>query len=156
YLQSLRVGPEVPVGVALERSPEMVIAVLAILKAGGTYLPLDPAYPKPRLAYLLTDARVAVILTQTRLQKEFADAGVPVICLDTESTLLASPRDENPLNGASPENLAYITYTSGSTGQPKGVSVRHRAVVRLVKETNYVALTSGEVFLQLAPLAFDA
>jgi amino acid adenylation domain-containing protein len=171
YLQNLGVGPEVLVGICIGRSLDMVVALLGILKAGGAYVPLDPEYPNDRLAFMLGDTQVPVLLTQQRLVTELVKAegtktGDPrssildprlnVVCLDKDWEVIARESDENPVSEAAADNLAYIMYTSGSTGKPKGVGVPHRGVVRLAKGTDYASLNSQEVFLQLAPVSFDA
>lgn len=157
YLRRLGVGPEVLVGISVKRSVEMVVGLLGILKAGGAYLPLDPEYPKERLSFMLRDAGVHVLLTQQRLLAALpTDSELQVICLDTDWEQLAGESNSNPLVTVTADNLAYVIYTSGSTGEPKGVEAIHRGVVRLVKETNYAELNEEEVFLQLAPLSFDA
>jgi amino acid adenylation domain-containing protein len=153
-LQKLGVGRDVPVGVCMERSLEMVTALLGVLKAGGAYVPLDPAYPAERLAFMINDAGTPVILTQTRLKNCCLDAADKVLCLDAEQ--FADEEDMNLASEALPDDLAYLMYTSGSTGTPKGVAVPHRGVVRLVKETNYASFSAEEIFLQLAPISFDA
>jgi aspartate racemase len=156
HLRALGVGPDVPVAICVERSLEMIVGLLGILKAGGAYVPLDPAYPRQRLAFLLGDTRAPVLLTQASLRVTLHEQGTRVLCLDADWPAIARETDATPVTLTTPEHLAYIMYTSGSTGQPKGVSVPHRAVVRLVKNTTYARLTSDEVFLLLAPLAFDA
>ena len=164
HLRKLGVGPEVPVGICVERSLEMVIGVLGILKAGGAYVPLDPAYPKERLAFMLEDTQAAVLLAQQHLaaklisgvQSSIMSPQINCVCLDRDREIIARENETNPSSGVTADNLAYVIYTSGSTGKPKGVSVTHRGVVRLVKETNYAELTEGEIFLQFAPLSFDA
>ena len=156
YLQSMGTGSEVLVGLCVERSPEMAVGMLAILKAGGAYVPLDPSYPDQRLAFILSDAGVSVVLTQQHLVERWSQSSVTIVCLDTYSLVSAQQSQDNPGNSVTPEHLAYVMYTSGSTGVPKGVSVVHRGVVRLVKETNYAQLNTEEVFLQLAPIVFDA
>jgi aspartate racemase len=160
HLHALGVGPDVPVGLAVERSPEMVVALLGILKAGGAYVPLDPADPRERLAFLLEDTRAPLLLTQARFRDRVAAPPPPgaltVVCLDADWPAIAGRRDTPPADRATPDSLAYVTYTSGSTGRPQGVCVPHRGVVRLVRNTDYASLTAHEVFLQLAPLAFDA
>ncbi|MEH1947796.1 MAG: non-ribosomal peptide synthetase [Nostoc sp.] len=156
HLQSLGVGTEILVGICIERSLEMVVALLAILKAGGAYVPLDPGYPQERLAFMLSDTQVSVLLTQKELVTKLPTHTAFVICLDTDWNTIALNKKENLSTSVSAENLAYVIYTSGSTGTPKGVSVIHRGVVRLVKETNYARLTPEEVILQLAPISFDA
>ncbi len=156
HLQALGVGPEVLVGILMERSIEMVVAHLGILKAGGAYVPLDPEYPAERLALMLQDGQVPVLLTQQRMLGRLPAHSAQVICLESDGRALAAESISNPESGATADNLAYVMYTSGSTGRPKGVCVIHRGVVRLVKGTNYANLTADEVFLQLAPISFDA
>jgi len=156
WLQSLGCGPESRVGVCLERSIDMLVGLLGILKAGGAYVPLDPDYPAERLDYMLKDAQVELVLTQSRLMSLFDNKEVVTVCLDSDGKQIARQSDENPLVVVHPENLAYITYTSGSMGKPKGVSVNHRSVVRLVSGVEYVKLGPGTRTLQMAPLAFDA
>jgi amino acid adenylation domain-containing protein len=156
YLQTLGVKPEVLVGICVERSIEMVIGLLGILKAGGAYLALEPAYPAARLAFMLEDAKVPVLLIQSSLKEGLPETKTQVVCLDVEAKTLSRYSEENLISGVAPLNLAYVSYTSGSTGQPKGVSILHRSVNRLVKNTNYADLTADQTFLQLAPLAFDA
>ncbi|MCA1603334.1 MAG: condensation domain-containing protein, partial [Acidobacteria bacterium] len=157
YLRGRGVRAEVLVGVMMERSLEMVIGLLGILKAGGAYVPLDAAYPQERLAFMLADAAVAMLVTEAKLVDRVPKSSeAEMICLDTEWKVIAQESPENLESGAGAENLAYVIYTSGSTGQPKGVAVQHRSIVRLVKETNYVVLTSDQVFLQFAPVSFDA
>ncbi|WP_375511408.1 amino acid adenylation domain-containing protein [uncultured Nostoc sp.] len=155
-LQTLGIGAEILVGICIERSLEMVVALLAILKAGGAYVPLDPGYPQERLAFMLSDTQVSVVLTQKKLVAKLPTYTALVICLDADWNEITQNKKENLTAKVTADNLAYVMYTSGSTGTPKGVSVIHRGVVRLVKETNYVHLTSEEVILQLAPISFDA
>ncbi|MBN3938519.1 non-ribosomal peptide synthetase [Nostoc sp. NMS9] len=156
YLQSLGVGTEILVGICIERSLEMVVALLAILKAGGAYVPLDPGYPQERLAFMLSDTQVSVLLTQKELVAKLPTHTAFVICLDVDWNTITQNKKDNLSTNVTADNLAYVMYTSGSTGTPKGVSVIHRGVVRLVKETNYAQLTPEEVILQLAPISFDA
>jgi len=156
YLRSLSVGPEVLVGICVERSLEMVVGLLGILKAGGAYVPLDPAYPSERLAFMLEDNAVPVLLTQEKLVEKLPQHSARVICLDADWEEIHQHSNITIANQVTPKSLAYVMYTSGSTGQPKGVSVIHRGVVRLVKENNYANFSPEEVFLQLAPICFDA
>jgi natural product biosynthesis luciferase-like monooxygenase protein/FkbM family methyltransferase len=128
YLKKLGVGPEVCVGICLERSPEMIVALLGVLKAGGAYLPLDPAYPRERLAFMLADSQARVLLTQRNLPEHLSE-DVRRVCLDTGWAQLAEECEDNPLHESTAENLAYVIYTSGSTGRPKGVMISHRNVV---------------------------
>jgi putative pyridoxal-dependent aspartate 1-decarboxylase len=129
YLQTLGVKPEVLVGICVERSIEMVIGLLGILKAGGAYLSLDPAYPVARLAFMLEDAQVPVLLTQSSLKEKHAETKAQLVCLDVEAETLSQYHSENIISGVGPENLAYVIYTSGSTGKPKGVLGIHKGMV---------------------------
>jgi len=156
YLLELGVGPEVLVGICVERSLEMIIGLLGILKAGGAYVPLDSTYPQERLAFTLEDSSVSVLLTQKKLVEKLPPHSARVVCLDFDQVEISQQSEENATSEVTPDNLTYVIYTSGSTGKPKGVSIIHRGVVRLVKETNYVNLNAEEVFLQLAPISFDA
>ncbi|MEH2149873.1 non-ribosomal peptide synthase/polyketide synthase [Nostoc sp.] len=166
YLRSLGVKADVLVGICVERSLEMVVGLLGILKAGGAYVPLDPEYPQERLSFMLEDTQLSVILTQEkfRLQRGFTDSPeetlrgsqASVICLDSSWDIINQQTQQNPTNTVKADNLAYVMYTSGSTGQPKGVSIVHRSVVRLVKENDYASFSAQEVFLQFAPITFDA
>jgi amino acid adenylation domain-containing protein len=131
HLRALGVGPDVPVGICLERGVETVVAVLAVLKAGGAYVPLDPTYPAERLGFMLRDSAPAVLVTQASLARLFAGARVPV--LEVDAPVWADAPAWNPERGGlTPEHLAYIIYTSGSTGTPKGVMNPHRGVVNRV------------------------
>jgi amino acid adenylation domain-containing protein len=136
HLRSLGVGPEVRVGICVERSLDMVVGLLGILKAGGAYVPLDPAYPRERLAFMLEDAKVSVLLTQGRLREALPRHGAHLVCLDTEGEVISQERAEDPSSGVSAENLAYIIYTSGSTGRPKGIALRHTGVVNNLVDLN--------------------
>ncbi len=156
HLRGLGVGPEVLVGLCVERSLEMVVGLLGILKAGGAYVPLDPAYPRQRLAFMLEDTAARVVLTQESLAEGLPEAGFERVRLDADWPQIERESGENLLGQVTPENLAYVIYTSGSTGTPKGVSIRHRSVVRLVRETDYATFGPEEVFLQFAPISFDA
>lgn len=149
------VGPEVPVGICMERSLEMLVGLLGILKAGGVYVPIDQQQPRERIAFMIEDAQIRHLLTQERFRHDVATLD-EVLYLDTEWTEIAKQNTANLNVNVSPDGLAYVMYTSGSTGLPKGVSVPHRAVVRLVKETNFANFDENEIFLQLAPISFDA
>ncbi len=150
------VGPDVPVGLALERGFEMVVAMLAVLKAGGAYVPLDPAYPAQRLAYMLEDCAAPVLLTQSTLQDKLPQReGLITLFLDVPDAM-PEPRTDAPVVNVSPQNLAYVMYTSGSTGQPKGVAVPHQGVVRLAAENSAFCMGPEDIVLQFASFAFDA
>ncbi|MDF5719562.1 MAG: amino acid adenylation domain-containing protein [Rhizonema sp. PD37] len=164
YLLSLGVGVSVLVGICVERSLEMVVGLLGILKAGGAYVPLDPEYPTERLNFMLEDTELSVVLTQEklvnklgdRLRRGFAERKADVICLDSNWDIINQQTKQNPTTSLKAQDLAYVMYTSGSTGQPKGVSIVHRGVVRLVKQTNYVSISAQDVIAQASNYAFDA
>ncbi|HEX8559091.1 MAG TPA: amino acid adenylation domain-containing protein, partial [Pyrinomonadaceae bacterium] len=160
HLRSLGVGAETRVGVLMERSAELVVSLLAVLKAGGAYVPLDPEYPLERLSFMLEDSRAPVLLTQGHLLDSAPSYWGHVVSLDDdlEQELSALPGDDLPEEerGVGGSSLAYVIYTSGSTGRPKGVMVEQRSVARLVCNTDYASLGPDEVFLQLAPVSFDA
>jgi amino acid adenylation domain-containing protein len=129
YLQKLGVGPEILVGMYMEHSLEMVIGILGIFKAGGVYVPFDPAYPQERLAFMLEDTRVTVLLTQKRLVARFPVHNARVVCLDNVWEAIGQEHTENPISRITADNLAYVIYTSGSTGKPKGVAVEHKQLL---------------------------
>jgi amino acid adenylation domain-containing protein len=155
-LQAMGVGPDAPVGVWIDRSPDLIVALLGILKAGGGYLPLDPNYPRERLAFMLDDARVQVVVTDSRWRVALPEHSASLLLLDADAAAIAR-EDARPLNvDVSADSLAYINYTSGSTGTPKGVELMHRAVNRLVCKIDYVQLNQDETVLHASTLAFDA
>jgi amino acid adenylation domain-containing protein len=156
YLQRLGVGPDVLVALCLDRSVEMVVGLLAILKAGAAYVPLDPSYPQERLAFMLADTQAPVLLTQQRLVDVLPQHTAQLFCLDRDWAIVSHESAENLPVQTTVDNLAYVIYTSGSTGQPKGVAVPHRAINRLVINTDYITLTSEEVVAQAANVSFDA
>ena len=128
YLRSIGVGPDVFVGVFMERSFEMVIALYGILKAGGAYVPLDPEYPSERIAFMLDDTRVPVVLTQERLAALLPPRSAKVLRLDLEWAVLSREKTDDLSPNTTGDNLAYVIYTSGSTGKPKGVMNTHRGI----------------------------
>jgi amino acid adenylation domain-containing protein len=156
HLVRLGVGPDARVGVLLERSAELIVSILAVLKAGGCYVPLDPGYPPERLRLMLADSSVRVLLSRGDLAGAVEAGDLDVIHLDEAADALASESVEAPRSGATAENLAYIVYTSGSTGKPKGVMVAHRHVVQLVVETDYVRFRPGDRVAQASNASFDA
>ncbi len=155
HLRALGVGPDQPVGVSLDRSADMIVAVLAVVKAGGAYLPLVPGHPVDRLRHVAHDARARVVVTTSHFADRFAD-GHQVVRLDTDAALIAGQEPTDPPPSALAANLAYIIYTSGSTGVPKGIAVSHRALAARLVGIGYADLRPGESTLQLAPLSFDA
>jgi amino acid adenylation domain-containing protein len=159
-LRSHSVRPETMVGCCFDRSIEMIVSFLAVLKVGAAYVPLDPSYPKERLALLLEDSNPAVMLSQSSLAPAvLEDCRVPRLFVDQ----LAGVSDGNDATDevnlevhSGPNSLAYVMYTSGSTGRPKGVMVENRSIIRLVRNTNFCQFGPDEVFLQSAPISFDA
>lgn len=156
YLRVLGVGPDTLVAVRMERSARLVMALLGIVKAGGAYLPLDLAYPKERMAFMLADAQTPVLLTERKLVGDIPETDAAIVCLDDNWDRIAEHSDENPANLTTAKNLIYVIYTSGSTGVPKGVSVTHRAVNRLIFNTDYVELRSTDRVAQVSNSSFDA
>jgi amino acid adenylation domain-containing protein len=156
HLVKLGVGPDVLVGMYVDRSLEMVVGLMGILKAGGAYVPLDPAYPHERLSFMLKDAEVAALLTQDRLMTSLPETSATVVCLDVDWHEIAKESAENSASNAKPENLAYMIYTSGSTGKPKGVQIPHRAVVNfLTSMSQRPGLRGGDRLLAVTTLSFD-
>ena len=156
HLVALGVGPEVLVGLCLERSPELIVGIIAILKAGGAYVPLDPACPGERLAFMLQDTRPKVLLTRKKLADRLPEFQGLLLCLDGDWQTIAARPVTNPPCFTTGESLAYVIYTSGSTGAPKGVTVPHRGVLRLVLGIDYARLDERQTFLLLSPITFDA
>ncbi len=156
YLRLQGIGPESLVGICLERSPEMVIALIAVLKAGGICVPLDPDYPQERLLFLVQDAQVALLLTQEPFLSRLPMADVPCLCLDTDMSLFTQQPGYNPCALSTSEQVAYLIYTSGSTGVPKGVLLRQSSLVNRVQWGQQVyPLTAQDRVLQEASFSFD-
>ncbi|NEP72552.1 amino acid adenylation domain-containing protein, partial [Okeania sp. SIO2G5] len=152
YLQSLGVQPDTLVGICINRSLEMIVGLLGILKAGGAYVPIDPSYPTERLAYMLEDAALPVLLTSESVLPSLPEHSAQVVCLDSNWDTIANQSIDNPVIEVTPDNLAYVIYTSGSTGKPKGTMIIHRGVVNYlswctkayqVKEGNGVPVNSS-------------
>ena len=156
YLRKQGVKAGTLVGLCVERSLEMVVATLGILKTGGAYVPLDPEYPKERLAFMLEDTGAPVLLTQSGLRERLPAYAGKLIELDGDGKHIGAESAQDPPAQASAQSLAYVIYTSGSTGRPKGTLVEQGSVVRLVKNTHFIELGPQEVFLQFAPISFDA
>jgi non-ribosomal peptide synthetase component F len=148
------VGPDVTVGIFAERSIAVIIGLLGVLKAGGTCLPLDPEYPKERLAFMLQDGDVRFLLVDGQFVERLPENQARIIRLDAANELADTPR-KGPHCHVSSENVAYVIYTSGSTGKPKGVEVTHRGIVRLLSGVNFVNLDRTKAVLQLSALTFD-
>ena len=155
YLRREGVSAETVVGVMLERSVEMLVAVLGVLKAGGAYLPLDPEYPAERLQFMLADAEVRVLLTQESLPGNIGGPNIRKVCLDTDwHAIVAEADDENPRTEVAGDNLAFVIYTSGSTGQPKGVALTHRPLVNLLHWQMRRSIPAPRT-VQFTSLSFD-
>ena len=156
YLLKRGVGPDVLVGVHLERSVEMLVAVLGTLKAGGAYVPLDPEFPEERIDFMLEDSGAEVLLTQEHLKKRVTSPTVRVVLLDAEWDAISSEGLQDPEMVAGSENLAYVIYTSGSSGKPKGVQIPHGAVVNFLESMREEpGLTENDVLLSVTTLSFD-
>ncbi|HEU4557490.1 MAG TPA: amino acid adenylation domain-containing protein [Longimicrobium sp.] len=156
HLIGLGVRPDQPVAIAADRSAAMVVAVLGILKAGGAYVPINPKYPKSRVALMLDDSGARVLITETALAGALPAHGLATVLLDGDAPRIAAQPPHPTGVEVAADSTAYIMYTSGSTGRPKGVIVPHRAVLRLVLNSDFARFGADEVWLQLAPIAFDA
>ncbi|MBD2677471.1 MULTISPECIES: non-ribosomal peptide synthetase [Nostoc] len=156
YLQKLGVKPDVMVGICVERSPLMLIALLGILKAGGAYVPIDPNYPLERKAFILKDSQMPVLLTQQHLMADLATNEIKVICIDSDWQTIKEQKIDNPITITSALNLAYVIYTSGSTGKPKGTLISHQGLVNyLCWATQRYTVEQGVGTLVHSPLGFD-
>ena len=160
HLRALGVGRETPVGILVDRSPRLAVAILGVLKAGGFYIPVDPAYPPGRIAFMLSDARASVLVTQQRLAALVAGSktrlSIETVLLDGPDPLAACDGDGNLTQAAEPSSLAYVVYTSGSTGPPKGVMIEHRSLAAFARDvTDRLGLGAGDRFLQFASPSFD-
>jgi amino acid adenylation domain-containing protein len=156
YLQRAGVGPEMLVGILMNRSVEMIVGVLGILKAGGAYVPLDPSYPLERLTFMVQDSGMRLMLTQRDLLANVPELEAGMIALDEEWEQIAAQGVVNSPVLMTPDNLAYVIYTSGSTGKPKGVQIQQRSLINLLTAmVQRPGVTAGDVFLSLASLSFD-
>ncbi|MFN7945817.1 MAG: amino acid adenylation domain-containing protein [Blastocatellia bacterium] len=159
HLRALGVARESLVGVCLERSPELIVALLAVLKAGGAYLPLDPHYPADRLTFMLADSQAGIVITQSDLKSAVShlQSEIELLCLDTDWPLIAQHPTDDVIAEVQPEQAAYVIYTSGSTGQPKGVLVEQRALANYVQAASAkFRLRAADRVLQFASISFDA
>lgn len=157
YLHELGIGPDTVIGICLERSVEMVVGILAILKAGGAYLPLDATYPAERLAFMLQDARAPVLLTQQSLLERLPKIDGTVLALETIHSTVAEYPSTTPAYTVTPDNLAYVLYTSGSTATPKGVAITHAGAALYIRSIrNPLGITANDVYLHTASFSFSA
>ncbi len=157
YLQTLGILPDTLVGICFERSINMLVAILATLKAGGAYLPLDPSYPPTRLAFMLEDAKVPVLLTQSHLLNHLPSHLAQVLCLDTQWDTVSSQPTTNPHSATTPTNLAYVIYTSGSTGKPKGTMIVHQGLINYLSwAVKAYDVANGAGSLVYSTIGFDA
>ncbi|MBV9228869.1 MAG: amino acid adenylation domain-containing protein, partial [Chloroflexi bacterium] len=156
YLQQRGVGPEVLVCICVERSPELIVGLLAILKAGGAFVPLDPSHPQDRLDFILQDSQAAVLLTQQHIAEKLPEHRTQIICVDSSAEAIAQEPTTNPVSTVNHENLCYAIYTSGSTGNPKGVLITHGSMVRhCFAMSRHYQLDSSDRVLQFTTLTFD-
>ena len=156
HLRRLGVGPDLPVGICVERSLEMIVGLLGILKAGGAYVPLDPEHPKERLAFMIEDSGASILVTESKLKKRLPKQGAGFVYLDSDWKAIAEEQEQNPKNVTSAQNTAYIIYTSGSTGRPKGVQNLHSSVVNLLSfATPNFRITDLDRLLATTTLMFD-
>lgn len=156
YLRKQGAGSETLVAMCMERSLEMLVSILGVLKAGAAYLPLDLSYPSERLSFMIEDSNPPVVLTQENLEARLPKHGAQIICLDRDWPAIAQESGENLEGGAAPDNLAYVIYTSGSTGKPKGCLITHFNVVRLFQATwNWYKFDERDVWTMFHSYAFD-
>jgi amino acid adenylation domain-containing protein len=156
YLEKLGVGPEVLVGICVERSLEMIIGILGILKAGGAYVPLDPSYPPQRLAFILKDAQLSILITKQNLVATLPPHQAQVVCIDSDWEKISQHSLEYLTNKTNTKNLAYVIYTSGSTGQPKGVQITHGSLVNFLSAMRQnPGLNQKDILLSVTTLSFD-
>src|SRR5262249_42158949 len=156
YLQSRGVGPEVVVGICLQRAVEMIVAVLGVMKAGGAYVPLDPAYPQQRIAFIVDDAKAPILLTQKQLLSTLPHTAAEIVQIDEDWNAITQFSAENATPQTTSENLAYVIYTSGSTGKPKGVQIQHGSVVNFLQSmSRKPGLKQNDTLLSVTTLSFD-
>src|SRR5262249_52967910 len=156
HLRSIGVGPEVRVGLCVERGLDMVVGLLGVLKSGGAYVPIDPAYPPARIGFMLQDAPVRVIVTQQSLRDQLRGEAATLVRLDAELDGKPVSFEENCEAAATLDHLAYVIYTPGSTGTPKGVMIAHRSLATfLVSMSRQPGLGAGDTLLAVTTLSFD-
>jgi amino acid adenylation domain-containing protein len=157
HLLRLGVKPDSRVGICVNRSPEMMVGLLGIMKAGAAYVPLDPTYPRERLEFMLEDGGASVLVTEESLLESLSSQRAKVICIDRDWTSISQESVENPRTAVTPASLSYVIFTSGSTGRPKGVQLEHRNVVNFINSVRRLfALNERDVYLGVASMSFDA
>jgi amino acid adenylation domain-containing protein len=157
HLLRLGVKPDSRVGICVHRSPEMMVGLLGIMKAGAAYVPLDPTYPRDRLEFMLQDGGAAVLITQQSLLESLSSQQAQVICIDRDWFSISQESNQNPQTEVTPANLSYVIFTSGSTGRPKGVQLEHRNVVNFINSVRHLfQLREDDVYLGVASMSFDA
>src|SRR5260370_833136 len=156
HLRTCGARPETLIAVCLKRSIDMVIALLGVLKSGAAYVPLDPAFPKERLAFMLEDSNAKILLTEQSVRIELPEIEARIVCIDSDWATIDIQSDENAAAAAKSSDLAYVIYTSGSTGQPKGVQIEHRALVNFLNSMlQEPRLNSSDSLLPVTTLSFD-
>ncbi len=157
YLRSLGVGPDALVGLCVERSADMAVGILAVLKGGGAYVPLDPAYPRDRIEYMLTDSGTSILVTEKKFADGFGDHRGVIVTLDGDAEKIERESDRDPAPSLGPDSLAYVIYTSGSTGKPKGVMITHGNLVNYVRTLpNALGLADSDGYLHTASISFSS
>src|SRR5262249_20347044 len=156
HLRNIGIGPDKTVGVFIDRSPELVVSILGILKAGGAYVPLDTKYPKQRLAFMVEDAQISVIIAKSWLTHSLPEQGFHAVCIDLDKEMIERQGDTNLAAETAAENLAYMIYSSGSTGIPKAIAIRHGGIVNNVIDLNSrFKLGPEDRMIALSSLSFD-
>jgi len=156
YLQKLRVQPESLVGICVDRSLEMIVGLLGILKAGAAYVPLDPDYPQERVEYILSNSEANILITSSQVLTSLPKNRTQVVCLDTDWNIIAQENQKNPQSTVKPDNLSYVIFTSGSTGKPKGVQICHQSLVNFIHSMgSEPGLTSGDCLVAVTTISFD-
>jgi amino acid adenylation domain-containing protein len=155
YLQCAGVGPESLVGLSVERSPEMLIAILAIIKSGGAYVPIDPSYPSARIAVIIQDSQLGFLLTKEKIRRTLPASSARLVSIDGDADAIAGQSPESVASFATGKNLAYVIYTSGSTGRPNGVMVENRNLVNSFEGTDHIIRDRSGVWLAVASISFD-
>ena len=157
FLRARGVGPDVLVGICVQRSAEMIVGLLGILKAGGAYVPIDPSFPEDRQAFMLEDAKISILLTEKSLAQQLPVDGKTIVRLDADRDAINSEAEElTEIPQMTAENLAYVIYTSGSTGRPKGVKIPHRAVVNFLQSMQQQpGIQSSDRLFAVTTLSFD-